>query len=341
MGNERKGVGLSSHRLVPWLVCCLGCFWWAAGQAAPGGLTAGVKRIYVNTAYLAKDYGTSTGDKRFSAQGEGEFLLTYYKVQFNLDLQVSSNRDDPEFSDTTNNANEILVEQAYFDAPLLRRVSLLGGVLHNPLGYEQEDAPDRDQVSHGQIWNLINGQTRLPGNSVQGLALRGAFGHSSLFAGFFNDLGGIHNRHSVEVLFTTRPMDGLDVEGGFLTQASLKDNPSSAETLFDVNARWRVRGAAVAVEYFAGDKLIDSAYGGYGRYRWRNFMVAARGDWVRYLIPNVQDTNTLTLTAAYLFNHNFRLAVEYRINRNPNTLPVVLTLPADGSSVRLQALMAI
>jgi len=344
---------LRPYRIALVLLCWTGCLGMATARAAAedkppadGHVSASVlksevKRLYVNTTYLAKAYKASAAGQRFIMQGEGELVMELYKVQFHLDLQFSSNRADPEISVAPGDQNDFLVEQAYVDAPLMRNLSLTGGLLHNPLGYEGEDAPDRDQVSHGQIWNLINGQTLLPGNSVQGVALNARFGRTGIFAGFLNDLGEVRNRHSVEVLMTSRPLEGLSLEGGFLTQSTLQSNPSSAETLFDLNGAWEGRHVAAAVEYFAGDKLINSAWGGYGHFRWGHFLLAARGDWVRYLIPNIQDTTSLTLTGAYLLNDKFKLAVEYRLNSNTNTLPVVLSLPDNGSSVRLQALVVI
>lgn len=334
------------------IACWLGCQSPALTHAAspeaspevehvgPSVLKSGVRRLYVNSTYLAKAYRASTG-RRFTVQGEGELFMELYRLQFNLDLQVSSNRTDPEIRIAPPSTNDIIVEQAYVKVPLLKRLSLTGGVLHNPLGYEAEDAPDRDQVSHGQVWNLINGQTHLPGNSVQGVALNAEVGRTGLFAGFFNDLGQVRNRHSVEVLLTSRPVEGLALEGGFLTQSTLQLNPSSAETLFDLNGGWQGHHFAAAVEYFAGDKLVNSAWGGYGHFRWGHFLLAVRGDWVRYLIPNIQDTTSVTLTGAFLLNDKFRLAMEYRLNNNTNTLPLVLDLPEDGSSVRLQALVVI
>lgn len=301
-------------------------------SAAPGNLAGMINRAYVDTTYLAKGTSRDTDKRRFTAEGEAELSAAYQDVKFGVDLNVTNapvGRDDG------------IIEQAYFDAPLVHQLAFLGGIIENPLGLEKEDAPDRDQISHGQIWNLMDDQTHLPGNSVEGVAFHGELGQTGFFAGFLNDLGNVANRHSLEVVLTSRPVPGLDLEGGLVSQSHLDDNPDSAETLFDLNAGWRRGNAAVAVEYFSGDKLIDAAYGVYGRYRLGSFLVAARWDTVRYLITGVSDTTTATLTAAYLMNKSLKLAVEYQRNYNNNTLPVVLPLPNDGGAVRLQALITL
>lgn len=349
----KKGIELRPDRVVLAFVCWMGCLCAstvyatapdtaASGEhTSPSVLKSVLKRFYINTTYLAKAYPAKASGKSYTVQGEGELSWEYYGLQFNVDLQVSSNRKDPEISIAPGNQNDFIVEQAYVKAPLLQHLTVMGGLLHNPLGYEGEDAPDRDQVSHGQIWNIINGQTHLPGNSVQGVAFTSTFGRTGFTAGFLNDLGQIHNRHSLEVMVTSRPVEGVTLNGGFLSQSSLQLNPSSAETLFDLNGAWEGKHFGAAVEYFAGDKLINSAWSGYGRFHWNRFLLAARGDWVRYLIPNVEDTTTVTLTGAFRINDKYRLALEYRINHNSNTIPVILSLPDDGSSIRLQALVSI
>lgn len=346
-------MSLRRPRLALAIVCGLGCLCPPAARAASvdappphehadaSVLKSGLKRFYVNATSLADTYDPAAAPRRFTVQGEGEVFMDLYNLQFNMDLQVSSNRSDREISVAPNDPNDIIVEQAYVEAPVLSGLTLMGGLLHNPLGYEAEDAPDRDQISHGQVWNLINDQTHLPGNSVQGVAFNAQGARLGLFAGFMNDLGEVRNRHSAELLLRARPLDGMHLEGGFLTQSSLKSNPASAETLFDLNGEWRWHHVAAAAEYFAGDKLISSAWGGYGHFRWGHFLLAARGDWVRYLIPNIRDTTSVTVTGAFLVDDRFKLAVEYRLNSNPNTLPVVLNLPQDGSSIRFQALVVI
>jgi hypothetical protein len=289
------------------------------------------KRVYVDATYLARNTNPAgTGEKRFITAGETELLFDYRKLKINLDLHLTN--------EATAQDNSLL-EQAYLEVPVLQGMGVQVGAFSNPLGWEREDAPDRDQISHGQIYNLLDEQTTLSGNTVEGVGFHAGIGHSAFFAGLLNDLGDIANRRSIEVMFTTDPVDNLDMVAGFVTQSKLDDNPSSAETLLDLSAQWRGTRYTVAFEYFAGDKLINAAYGLYGRYRWDRFLVSARWDQVSYLISTVQDTSTYTATAAYLIDDHLKLAVEYQHTTNDNTLPIVLTLPDHGNTIRLQALV--
>lgn len=290
-----------------------------------------IKRAYVDTTFTAKT-PASGGQKRFVPEGETELAFDYKKITLNLDVNLTTSTDSRDSGE---------IEQAYFDIPLVQSLSLTGGVMNNPLGWEREDAPDRDQISHGQIWSLLDGQTSLSGNNVEGVAFRGVLGHSALFAGLLNDLGNVANKRSMEVVFTSHPVDKLDMTAGFVTQSKLDSNPQSAESLLDLNAQWHGGDYSVALEYFAGDKLINAGYALYGRYRWPSYLLSARVDQVKYLITGVPATTTYTLTAAYLIGDNLKLALEYKSGRNKNTVPVVLTLPEDGDSIFLQALVVL
>ncbi len=319
------GIGLLACRLMALAVFGIGALAGVPADAASISLPDIVKRMYVDSEFAAKTPAGS-GKKRFSTEGDTELAFDYKKVTFNMDVNL------------TIPANTGQLEQAYISMPLVQGLSLTGGVMNNPLGWEQEDAPDRDQISHGQLWTLLDGQTSLSGNNVEGLAFRGTLGHSALFAGLLNDLGNVANKRSVEVVFTSHPVDKLDLTAGFVTQSRLDANPRSAESLLDLNAQWHGGAYSAAFEYFAGDKLINAGYGLYGRYRWRSLLVSARVDQVRYLITGIKNTTTYTVTAAYLFGDSFKLALEYKNSRNSNTLPVVLTLPDNGNSILLQAL---
>ena len=322
------GIGAMARRLLALAACSVGALAGVPADAASVSLPDIVKRVYVDTEFAAKT-PTGSGKKRFSTQADTELAFDYKKVTFHMDADLA----------TSTNTGQL--EQAYISMPLVQGLSLTGGVMNNPLGWEQEDAPDRDQISLGQIWTLLDGQTHLSGNNVEGLAFRGALGHSALFAGLLNDLGDVSNKRSVAVVFTSHPVDKLDLTAGFVTQSRLDANPRSAESLLDLNAQWHGGGYSAAFEYFAGDKLINAGYGLYGRYRWPSFLVSARVDQVRYLITGIQNTTTYTATVAYLFGDSFKLALEFQNSRNRNTLPVVLTLPDNGNSLLLQALVVL
>lgn len=327
-----RGAGAVTRWITALAACCVGTLYTLTTDAASFSMPDIIKRIYVDTTYAAKT-PSGSGQKRFSSEGETELAFDYKKkVTFNLDFNLTTSTDSRDSGE---------IEQAYFDMPLLQNLSLTGGVINNPLGWEREDAPDRDQISQGQIWSLLDGQTSLSGNNVEGVAFRGELGHSAFFAGLLNDLGDIANKRSMEVVFTSHPVDKLDLTAGFVTQSKLDANPRSAESLLDLNAQWHGDQYSVALEYLAGDKLIKAAYGLYGRYRWSSFLVSARVDQVRYLISSVHATTTYTATAAYLIGDSFKLALEFQMNRNANTTPLVLTLPDDGNAVRLQALVVL
>lgn len=291
-----------------------------------------IDRSFINTTYALQDDASGARERHFSADGEIDLSLAYERMQFSLDVDIT---------DSTDNRDSGVIEQAFVMFSVLPSLSLGGGVFNNPLGWEKEDVVDRDAVSHGQIWSLMDGQTNLAGNNVKGITLQGELAHTSFHVNVLNDIGDTPDKHSVEVVLNTEPLNRLNLEAGFITQAQLDDNPASAETLFDINGSWQGESAGVAAEYFTGDKLIDNAFAVHGRYRLGPFLAAVRWDSVSYLIANVDNTTSLTVTGAFTVNDTVKLAVEYRRNDNPTTIPVILDLPADGDSLKFQALMTL
>ena len=149
------GIGLLACRLMALAVFGIGALAGVPADAASISLPDIVKRMYVDSEFAAKTPAGS-GKKRFSTEGDTELAFDYKKVTFNMDVNL------------TIPANTGQLEQAYISMPLVQGLSLTGGVMNNPLGWEQEDAPDRDQISHGQLWTLLDGQTSLSGNNVGG-----------------------------------------------------------------------------------------------------------------------------------------------------------------------------
>lgn len=286
---------------------------------------------------------------KFDISGEVDFSLTKGAVTARLDIDVN-----PDASESG------AIEQAMFSWAATESVTIIAGAFNNPIGWELEDAPDMYQFSHGQIWDILDGQTALTGNNIAGIAAAVGFGMGSVTLGFLNDLQQTDDENSIAAIINLSPMEGLDLELGYVTQAGQDDSANggtysalgdvgSAEDVVDFNVTYTTGGITAAFEYLTADQIIDSAFALYGNYNFGNgFGATLRYDVVSYggdaVLAggvtdldgaDVDDTETLTIAVSYAISDNLGAVLEWRTQDDPNQ-DDGLTVIGDGDVIALE-----
>ena len=217
--------------------------------------------------------GTNPNEGKFTADGEIDISSTYDKVTVRMDVDVRAGGTD--------NGD---LEQAFFAAALTDQYTVIGGVFNNPVGWEAHDAPDMYQTSHAINWNILEGATALYGNNVAGVAVAANWGMFYATGAVLNDLAQTDEENSLALVGGLKPLEGLDIELGIVTQAD-KDNAGAATAgnVTDLNATWMIGDLTLAAEVLVADAIIDNsslvlanyAFGGglglTGRYEMVNF----------------------------------------------------------------------
>lgn len=249
--------------------------------------------------------GDNPNEGKFSANAEADITAGNDRVSVRVDADLDLVTNE---GDNVAGTDSARIEQAFFALKATPAVTVLGGVFNNPIGYEKEDAPDLYQVTHGQIWSILDGQTKLHGNNVAGVAVAGAMGPVSVTVGVLNDLGQADEENSYALVLGASPMNGLDIEFGYSTVDAI-------DYVYDLNAQYKVGGLTAAVEYLSAGEVVDSAYGLYGNYDFGNgFSATLRYDNVGYEAANTDDTTSVTVAGGYKIADNLQVNLEWRNN---------------------------
>ncbi|MDH3974290.1 MAG: hypothetical protein OEV42_08425 [Deltaproteobacteria bacterium] len=276
-------------------------------------------------------------EKKFLADAEidvrskiSDKLTVLLDVEFDLAANGGANAGNALFG---SNSDSGRIEQAAFVSTTLP-VAVIGGVFNNPIGLEEEDAPDMDFFSHGQIYNILDGQTILDGDNIAGAALQKTFGPATITVAYLDELNLTAEENSMAALLNLNIMKGLDLEVGYVTAADQADSGLTATTLagdvylgaesaLDVNLTvTAVPNLYIGVEYFTAGEVIDSAYGVTAKYSiLDNLSVAARYDAVQYADLNLaaggtlaapDDTTSTTVAVTYGLDENLDVVLEHR-----------------------------
>jgi len=315
----------------------------AGAVAAPLAAQAGDVNVsgFGDVVYTAKNEsadntGGSTGtdnptQNRFTANGEIDVSGTQGAVtgRIDVDLEIAGN------GNVSANGESGRIEQAFASWAINDAVTVLGGVFNNPLGYEQEDVPNMDFVTHNAVWGIMDNQTSLVGNNVAGVAAAFGLGQVDLTAAILNNLrqddtfADTAEKNSFAINANATPMENLNVEAGFVSQEDFNatKNPNSAGNIFDINANYNYMGFKVGGDYLAPSDVVDSAYTFWGGYDFGNgFGVKVRYDAVSWdttvFGSSVDDTTATSLYVSYEPAENLSLALEYKNgDNNPATNP--------------------
>ncbi len=213
------------------------------------------------------------------------------------------------------------LEQAFFAWEATDTVTVLGGLFNNPIGQEAEDAPDLNFTSHSAIWNILDGQTALYGNNLAGVAAAIAAGPATVTLAVVDDLGlatnnaGDKGKTSVAVVLGAKPMEGLDLELGYVTQDDQKNmlgDPTTAGDVFDFNAAFSTGPVTLGLDYLVADNAVDSAANLWvGFNATEELTVKVRYETVAFEANGVDDSTKTTLHAAYSIEDNLLVALEW------------------------------
>jgi len=287
----------------------------------------------------------NSAENKFSATGEVDFTASEGAVSARVDVDL--NTSPPTDPGSGNIGDSGSMEQVFAAWKINDAVTVIGGTFNNPMGLEGEDTPSLYTTSHGQIWNILDSQTKLWGNNVQGVAAAFGLGMVDVTVGLLNDLQQQADKSSFVINANASPVENLNLEAGFVTQAKNESlnpgcvgpgdcNAGSGENIFDINGTYKWNGLTVGAEYLGAGALVDNAYGLFGNYDVGNgFGATVRWDTVSYdtkHLPGQGDTSNLTLAANYAPAENLNLLLEY----NDFTNDTVSTVKNDFSSITFE-----
>ena len=307
-------------------------------------------------------------EKKFLADAEVDFrgkISDKVTAILDLDIDIAVNGGTNANNAFGGDSDSARAEQLAFISNNLP-VTIIGGLFNNPIGWEAEDSPDMHTFSHGQIYNILDGQTITDGNNIVGAALQKTFGPATITLAYLDELRLASNESSLAGILNLNIVKGVDLEVGYVTAADQADsgfkNVSGAlensgvnagtvylgaEAVLDVNLTiTAVPNLLVGIEYLKGDEVIDASYGVTASYSiLDNLSVAARYDNVSYADLNLvgggttaglfelDDTSSTTVAVTYGLDESLDVILEYRNTDDPDNV-AGLTGIADGDGVQ-------
>lgn len=286
-----------------------------AAAMAPGFAAAADVSGFANIKYTITDEaadGTGTGganpnENEFAADGEVDFSASPadgVTVRLDVDLMLDQGSGD-----------SASLEQAFFAWGAMEGLTVIGGVFNNPIGMEGEDTTDFWGVNSGVVRNILDQQTVRHGNNITGVAVAGDVGPATITAAYLNDLYGSDDENSFALIINGSPIEGLDLELGFATQADQADsaNPvASAEDITNFNVYYMipgVEGLGVGLDYLTTGKVIDSAYEFMVDYKFDKFGVGVRTESVAWE-GNFEDAERTSFLVSYKVASNMKAVLE-------------------------------
>jgi len=245
----------------------------------------------------------NSAENKFSATGEVDFTASEGAVSARVDVDL--NTSPPTDPGSGNIGDSGSMEQVFAAWKINDAVTVIGGTFNNPMGLEGEDTPSLYTTSHGQIWNILDSQTKLWGNNVQGVAAAFGLGMVDVTVGLLNDLQQQADKSSFVINANASPVENLNLEAGFVTQAKNESLNPGCVGPGDCNAG-------------SGENIFDISW-----------------DTVSYdtkHLPGQGDTSNLTLAANYAPAENLNLLLEY----NDFTNDTVSTVKNDFSSITFE-----
>ena len=251
-------------------------------------------------------YANNNDTSLFLANAEIDInskLSKQASVRLDTDLSLALN--EGENANLSGPRDSAVIEQAYFAYNPVKAVTVIGGVFNNPIGWEKEDAPDMYQITKGQIYGILDGQTALYGNNIAGVAIAGAVGPATITVAVLDELG--HNdlsKNSYAAVVNVAAMKGLDIELGYVTQEA------GAENVLDINVTYSIMGATIGLEYLKPDEAIDSAMGITLNYQ-INKMLGATVMYDKVTPAIGDDTTSYAIAVSAELASNLTVAAEY------------------------------
>ncbi len=258
-----------------------------AAAMVPGFASAAEVSGFADIFYNVSSDSAPTTDGLFTANGEVDITAAPADgVTVRMDIDTSLATDGT--------ASSVNLEQAYFAWGVTEGVTVLGGVFNNPIGAEAEDAPDINFNTHGVVYNVLNNQTALYGDSVAGLAGAFAVGPATITIAYLDDIALTPEENSIAVVVNLAPMEGLDLEVGYVTQ---KDDVTAAGNVANFNLSFTgVENLTLGLDYLMPSEIIDSAYEVSALYNFGAVGVGVRLEDVAYAAGDSNSRTTLRVS---------------------------------------------
>ncbi|HEB63264.1 MAG TPA: hypothetical protein ENJ07_02150 [Gammaproteobacteria bacterium] len=282
----------------------------AAAFAAPMAAQADSASVsgFADITLGITDDANPANEMLFGANGEVDFVKTVGAVTARVDVDL--------FLDPANSAGAN-IEQALFAWGLTDTVTFIGGVFNNPIGQEAEDAPDKNFTSSSMVYRALDNQTVLDGNNIAGVAVAANLGVATVTVAALNDIQHAPEENSVAFVVNSSPVAGLDLELGYVTQAT------GVENVLDINASYAIQGATIGFDYLVPDELLDSVFDVWAGYDFGNNFGAK----VRYSACSdaasgatcnavFGEESSTTLYGSYQAAENLLVSVEWRSGDN-------------------------
>jgi len=269
--------------------------------AAEGAMVNG----FADIGYTIKNDSATTTEGLFLANGELDITAAPADgVSVRMDIDVGLATDAA--------ASSVNLEQAYFAWGATEGVTVLGGLFNNPIGAEAEDTTDVSFTTKGVVYNTLNHQTTLYGDSVAGLAAAAAVGPATITVAYLDDLQLTPEENSIAVVVNASPIEGLDVEFGYATQDNDVPANGGAGDVTNINLSYAtpVEGLSVGLDYLMPAEVMDSAYEISANYAMGAIGFGLRFEGVTYAEGDEETNSRTTINVSYQVASNLLARLE-------------------------------
>ncbi|HHH35642.1 MAG TPA: porin [Gammaproteobacteria bacterium] len=277
----------------------------------------------------------NTKEKKFSVNAEVDVIGS---LSDNVTVRIDMDGDV-----MGSGAGNVTFEQAYAAWGVTEQVGVMAGIFNNPIGYDEEDKPDIDFITHNSIFNILDNQTALGGNNIAGVAVSGGNNMFTLGVAYLNDIQQVDEENSVAVFGNLMPMQDVELEFGYVTQDN--DNPAmgGAGNVWDINGQWgNIMGSGVAVgaEYLGTDEVLDGAWNVWAGVDFaQGFALKGRYESSASDLTGVDDSTRYSIYGSWNATQNVKVALEYtQGDTDQNSTFDAVTGINDGKLVQLQIL---
>ncbi|MCC6301817.1 MAG: outer membrane beta-barrel protein [Gammaproteobacteria bacterium] len=253
---------------------------------------------------------------------EGQFAVTETEVNFDTDhLFVAA---------TASEEDGFSIGQAFAKYAITDGWNLKAGKFDSNLTADYGSAPDREFVQHSLLFNVLDSDstgifpTTIGGASLTGVAVTGDLGGmATVTLGYGNDTSvdtaTDEGENSIMLLVNASPVEGLDLELGFLTQDD--EVGAGLGNIVDINGTYTIQGFTVGLDYMQGSEnegIFDNGYSAWVGYNFGNgFNVKGRFENVSR--DGGDDLEATELYASYDLNDNLAVAVSlYNVDGGAN-----------------------
>ena len=267
---------------------------------------------HAETLFVASD-DTEGNERRFHTEGEVSFTGKIADDLYGrVDLDLNSRYSD--YFNDGDDAQTVEIEQIFGAWRINDMAKLKVGRFNNPLGYEKQDAPYKTTASRSLVSMLLDEQTQLYQNNIEGVAVDLDFGPAQLTLGVLNEIGGTAEENSLLAQVRGEVIPGLNLALGILTQEDFEDSANDAGfasygNLVNFYADYTLDlggvGATFFVDYLTGSDGLDAAYSIGAKAK----VTDAIGLTLRYDVAEYDFANDFEETA-------IALGVNYRASKN-------------------------